>query len=336
MIYDMILDGNRSHDIRKALFERGIPIPGEYKSMRASNRHGMDSDTQSSCLWSSSILMTLLADERYTGTYITGKTKIAEVGSGRQIKLDESEWIKIPGKHPAIIARATFDEVQEKMKAFRRKYDRKPRKKREYPLKGKVFCGCCHYAMQREITKDPTYRCRHTKVNPNAECFNMTAQESALDRVLLTIIRKQIQTLLRIDETCELSASVIQAAQCQEHETRLSQLEDEKQSLYERFVLQAISKDEYLGQKAMLDEQLTRLRQQQIAAKEHSERMQATATRYTQLQAVAKETRYKHSLTRTLVDALIDRVLVYPDNHIEIVWRFEDFAEAVSNSETVM
>jgi len=279
-----------------------------------------------SCLWASYTLFNILTDERYTGMYIAGKTKATDVGSGRQIKLDESQWIKMPGKHPAVIEKSAFDEAQEKIRAFRRKSGYKLRQTRDYPLKGKVYCGCCNHAMQRDPIKDPIYRCRRTKANPDADCFNMAVRESDIDKLLMAIIRSQLKILLNVDETFDLSKLNKETVDQRERQTQISQLDDEKRCLYERFVSQEISKDEYRSQKTTLDGKMTRLRQQQVAAKERSEQMQAAAKRYDKLKKVADETRYKHGLTHPLVDALIEKVLIFPDNRIKILWKSEDFA----------
>ncbi|MDL2287408.1 recombinase family protein [Eubacteriales bacterium OttesenSCG-928-G02] len=317
MVYEMILAGKNTGDICRTLFERKIPTPSEYKSFRG--------EDEPSCLWTTNTLIKILIDERYTGTYIAGKTKTADVGNGRQIKVDESEWIKIPGKHLAVIDKIMFDEVQEKMKAFRRRDSYKPRQERIYPLKGKVYCGCCNHAMQRDPVKDPIYRCRRTKANPKADCFNMTMRESDIDKLLITIIRKQLKVLLNVDEVCELTAADVRTAEAQERQTQISRLEDEKQRLYERFVSQKSGKDEYRTQKAALDEQVNRLRQQHISAQEQSERNKAAVKRFDKLKTVSEETRYKHGLTQSIADMLIEKVFVFPNGSIEILWKFEDF-----------
>ena len=48
----------------------------------------------------------------------------------------------IPDHHPAIVDQETFDAAQAKLTRFKL-----PNKKaHEYPLKGKVFCGCCRHS----------------------------------------------------------------------------------------------------------------------------------------------------------------------------------------------
>ena len=43
----------------------------------------------------------------------------------------------------------------------------------------------------------------------------------------------------------------------------------------------------------------------------------------------AKEVFQKRILTQEIVDLLIDRVLVYPDNRMEIVWKISGFTDSM-------
>jgi DNA invertase Pin-like site-specific DNA recombinase len=54
----------------------------------------------------------ILSDERYIGTYVAGKTKSLDVGSKKRLAVPESEWVKIPGHHEAIVSAALFAAAQ--------------------------------------------------------------------------------------------------------------------------------------------------------------------------------------------------------------------------------
>jgi DNA invertase Pin-like site-specific DNA recombinase len=58
----------------------------------------------------------ILSDEQYIGTYVAGKTRTLEPG-GASVKVDESEWYKLPDHHPAIIDKAVFEAVRGRYKS---------------------------------------------------------------------------------------------------------------------------------------------------------------------------------------------------------------------------
>jgi len=68
--------------------------------------------TDSSCRWGVPAISTVLRDEQYVGTYVSGKTEIPNVGSKKTLQKAESEWVKIPDHHPAIVTREVFDAIQ--------------------------------------------------------------------------------------------------------------------------------------------------------------------------------------------------------------------------------
>ena len=147
MIFELARDGYTPNEIVKALFERHIPTPAEYKAAHGYNGH----DISRCCgIWQESSVIHILEDERYTGTYIMGKREVTEVGGHRVWMKDESQWIKIPDHHQAIISKELFEQVQ----AQRPRMKSPKKNARAYPLRGKVFCGCCHHAMPRTANKN--------------------------------------------------------------------------------------------------------------------------------------------------------------------------------------
>ena len=93
------------------------------------------------------------------GTYIIGKRESREVGSTLVRLKDESQWVKIPHHHAAIISKGQFEQAQ---KNIRRE---KCVKKNTHPclLSGKVYCGCCQHRMQRIGNKSFRFHCKHRK-----------------------------------------------------------------------------------------------------------------------------------------------------------------------------
>jgi len=92
LICSLALEGYGPGKIVKALYERGISTPGEYKTAQGIAGHDV-----SHCrgVWPASTVIKTLDDERYTGTYIIGKREVTEVGGPRMRMKDENQWIKI-------------------------------------------------------------------------------------------------------------------------------------------------------------------------------------------------------------------------------------------------
>ena len=318
LIFELAQAGRTPNEIVKALFERGIPTPGEYKTAHGFNGH----DTSRCCgIWCTSTVVHILDDERYIGTYIMGKREVTEVGGRQQRMKDEEQWIKIPDHHTAIISKELFEQVQ----AVRSRFKCPKKNVRTYPLRGKVFCGCCRHAMPRRATKSATFFCRYTGVDESAACHGLVIVEAEVEGLLYEIIAKQAQVILNLDSLSNTGQLDIQLAEQAEYDDRIAEYIDKKRVLYEQLVLQQISMKDYKTQKAAVDSELDRLREIHSKLKMQTTRMQMTEKEKNAKSKLAREVVKAGSLTAGLADILIDRVYVYPGNQVEIVWKMKDF-----------
>lgn len=247
LIFGLAQQGLGAKGIIKALHEQGIPTPAEYKAAHGYTGHDI---SRSNGIWSESTVARILEDERYTGMYIMGKREVTEVG-GHHVRLKpESQWIKIPGHHPAIIIREMFEQVQ----ALRPHTSCVKRTVNTYPLRGKVFCGCCGHAMPRTSKKNHAYICRHSQVDDTAPCHGLRISETKLERILYDMLLVRLQTLAT-SENCVLTSAPEDLGQ------KIEICKEEKRKLYEQFVAQKINLEDYKNQKSKLDSELEQYKQ---------------------------------------------------------------------------
>ena len=71
---------------------------------------------------------------------------------------------------------------------------------RAYPLRGKVFCGCCRHAMPRRAKKSATFYCRYTGVDETAACHGLLISAAEFEGLLYEILSKQAQISLNLDK----------------------------------------------------------------------------------------------------------------------------------------
>ena len=303
LIFTLAQQGLGAKQIVKALYDRNIPTPAEYKAA-----HGFSGHDISRChgIWHESTVARILGDERYVGTYVIGKREVTEVG-GHKVRLKtEDQWVKIADHHPPIISREVFGQVQ----ALRPKISCVKKNINTYPLRGKVFCGNCGHAMSRISSKNPAYICRHSQVDDAAPCHGLRILEEELERI---VYGKMLLRFRTVSETKERVPMTLP----DDLNLRIENCLGQKRCLYERLVTQEFGLEEYRVQKAGIDEELYRLRRTLAATKEQTEHTRAT---YDQI-GLLNRLYETGCLTIELADELVGRVEVYPDGRVEPIWR---------------
>ena len=228
----------------------------------------------------------------------------------------------IPDHHPAIVDKELFEKVQ----AVQRRFSLPTKKTREYPLKGKVYCGCCDHALSRIAQKKPFYMCRHSTADVNSRCRDVRADAAGLEEAVLLTLKKQLEILLpeHEDGTIHLEAT---AAKCSEYEKQLEALRDQKQSLFERYLLGQIELDTYKSEKAVYDAEILKVKNAYAAVTAQAKLKREEQARQSSRQEIVHSIAEADVLNSELTDLLIEKVYVFPDNRIEIVYKIHDLFE---------
>ena len=308
------------HQIEKLTSRRKCPPGDGGIQYRKHSGHIGPYDISRCChIWHKTTVRRILEDERYTGTYIMGKREVTEVG-GHHVRLrEESQWVKIPGHHPAIVSREMFEEVQDKL--ARVKCGTKTA--HSYPLRGKVFCGCCRHAMTR--IRGRYFACQYTAVDNSTPCHGLRIDEAELEGMIYEVMSKQAKAILNVDDISHAGNLEVQLAQQKESSGQVEACLERKRALYERFVLKEIGADAFKAEKAVLDGELARLKQVHAAVTAQVERTRGDEKTKRARTELAREVSGASGLTAELADALIDRVYISPGNQVEIVWKMKDF-----------
>ena len=114
-IFKMALDGLPTVKIRDTLSASRQPTPKEYMDRKFSKKK---IESEPKCVWTARMVLSILENEQYIGTYVSGKWEQKAVG-GSQIHTDKDKWIIIPYSHTPIISKEDFTAVQEILSRFK-------------------------------------------------------------------------------------------------------------------------------------------------------------------------------------------------------------------------
>ncbi len=309
-------EGCSGAEIARRLTLRHIPTPGEYRVAKRNMHYPVD---RVNGVWTVSPVLRILADERYTGMYIMCKKTVKEIGGNNCRRRDESEWIKIPDQHPALVNSEIFQRVNEKRQHFTI-----PKKNpRDYLLKGKVICGYCDHALFRGGKGNHVhYYCRYSNKLPGQLCYGLSMRADELEQAVFSSVKSQLMILQGNDE--EEASFSQQSRELAAYESHLLDLQTKKRRLYEQCITGGMDFERMEAEKKTLDSEMARITDYLTVLREMKKKNQDTAQARQTFRSMLHEICEADHLTASVADRLIDKVYIFHDKRIEIQYAMQD------------
>ncbi len=152
------------------------------------NRDGLK--TKRGNTFGNNSLHDLLKNEKYIGVLVYGASPYREDGTRNTHAKDGADVIRIEGAVPKIVEKELFDAVQERMAQNKRQQGGRPPTKREYPLKGKVFCADCKSAMNISISKGNYFYYKCSAQKRTHQCQAKPISADVLETAVAETVRK--------------------------------------------------------------------------------------------------------------------------------------------------
>ena len=89
------------------------------------------------------------------------------VGNLHTVKKSKSDWIVVDETHENIVSKELFEQVASRMKEYKEFI---PSASERNPLRRKVICGTCGFAMSLSNTKNAKYHCRTSHLETGFDC----------------------------------------------------------------------------------------------------------------------------------------------------------------------
>ncbi|MCD7824036.1 MAG: recombinase zinc beta ribbon domain-containing protein [Oscillospiraceae bacterium] len=252
----------------------------------------------------------------------------------KYVKVEDSK--RIPNNHPAIVDRETFEKAQKILRG--KKIN--AHTNRRYPLKSKVFCGNCGYAMayQENVYDECYFYCKHKiETGKNAGCFDDRLPEEFLNARVFT----QLKSWMMLLETA--CGNIDEAEQKRWHGLRIlndeaeklqaefKALQSKKLELYENYSDGKIDKEDFATEKEKLSSEIDSIRAELNKLHEKESKLRKTRNqRKPELDSLMENVRLFENETRltcTMADVFVEKVIVYDKWCMEINWKCEDLVE---------
>ena len=289
--------------------------------------------------WDSTAIKIILTRKNYYGAYVGHKLEKVEVGGNTDRAVPEEEQIVIEGMHEPIVSKEEFFEAQSRLV----KTGRVVTGKLSYPLWGKVRCGTCGRVCRRML-KNPTkkphfvYICKYSRRQfGEHKCTVDDIDEKELEEIVWTAIRKMIELsdaaqkrIMKGLKKSERDQAVLEK-QLEKVKKSKGKVETERLALTELFLLDKMTREDYQQKKAEMDLRLDQAEEEIVELEKRLDDLKNWLNKDAERDMEKiREYAGAEELTEELVGALVEKVLFYDKEHIEICWRFSDeFLELV-------
>ena len=342
-IFEWKLQEVSVYTIVERLKAGGIESPERHKR-RAGTRNGGNIQGEG---WCPSTIRGILQNRAYIGEMICGKSETALYKGLKKHVTETDKWIVVPDAHPPIVSVSDFEAVERQM--------REDSAHRETAMEwsadiragmidlfaGKIFCADCgkrmYYKRQRicgckNVTFRGVYDCSTHVRRGHATCFNHFIRQDALDEKVFNAIRDQLQVALDYEKLLlAMRGDAGEASVREKHKAavasvklRLNALKKKRAGLYESYVEGILNEEEYAFAKQTYEEQYEALNRLLDEAVERRERFLASISPDNKWLTMMRGAAGMTGLTQELVDAIIEKVLVYGEGRIEVVLNYND------------
>lgn len=336
-IFRWKIEGLSPQNIAVRLNELGIPSPAEYKKLSGSN-YKTSFQTSSKAVWSHVSVRRILKNEIYLGVMIQGKRTTPNYKTKTVVTKAESEWLRVEGTHEAIISVRDFELVQELLR------DDTHCRAGDVTVPvyaGRIYCGDCGATAVRKTVSYAGKRYVYYVCNANKHdktvCSRHSIREDILSQVIYQTVRHQIDLLLDVDKALrqfenlswekhklkQLDASIeIQEEVVRKNNTlRLGIYEDLRAGLLDRSEYESLKKElaERIAEATAAIEKLNKEKREIL---DGVSKQQSWIEQFRQYENVTE-------LTRPMVIHLIERINIFEDSNIEIVFRHRNQIEEI-------
>lgn len=352
MIFKWRIEGVSIYKIKDILDELNVNIPSVHKLLKKDNVKSQNIKRNN---WNTATIRTILKNEFYTGDSVWGKSITALYkGEKRHNVKDIEDMFIFKNTHSPIISREDFElvkEIREKssqIKNEKQLLTEPERQKVENLFMDKIFCGDCGKKMylkriksykKNDIGKNKLncyYVCstpiRNRAKSGGYECSSHRINRDELNFNVLSIIKIYSKTAVDYEKLIKLMKEKekdkdllkIHTDNIANLKLKLNGVYNRRKRLYDDFTNGILNEKEYIFAKEQFNIEYDNLNSLiEDSTKKQTEFNEALSSDNKWINLM-KSVGKSRKLTKKLVDAVIEKILIYENKKFEITMKCDD------------
>ena len=341
MIFNMKLEGYSPGKIADKLNEMGVLPPMQYKRSKGLNcNSGYWRGEESK--WYAGSVTTVLTNELYLGTMQQGKMRKLNYKIPKCQKMDKEDWYIVENTHEPIIEQSVFDRVQEMLKMDTRT---SPHAEKVHIFSGFLRCADCGQNMViRTVVRGKKryvyYTCSTNKAGRG--CSSHLINADKLENAVKTAVKNQISLLL------DSNALLLKAAELPKDGHVINVLDDQivsleneiqhyadlQEKLYVDYKEEILEKEDYEELKSrFVSKQEQAKKSKALVEEKRQKALDEPMLPMEWLEEIRSIGRVD-KITRKLMAMLVEKIIVYDKDNVEIVFRYGDEVNYILNCKT--
>lgn len=275
-------------------------------------------------MWDNSEVIAIVQNEQYKGIMIQNKCETVGFGDNKKVrKRNKEDWSVVEGAIPRIVSDEMFDEVNKMLRVEARGIE-KSTKKRKKNLFICPYCG--RKLMNSSAVCTPKLLCPKRRMVRTGECQQIFMLKSEAQDKVLEITKEICRTLIQEEELKRASKDKRKVTSDEylisELKAEYDRISNSTVSCYQSYREGKYTKEEYVQLRktnqellADLENQISDLQEKAANQEPDTEEKIEQLTQYSMLEQYDGD----------VLSNIIDKVLIYNDKDIEVVFKGENF-----------
>lgn len=336
-IFREAYEGKSNCEIADGLNREGIATPYQYRF----RKHPEKLENRPYLRWTRQLIYTILRKEVYTGKYVVGKDMVCLYRHEKRHHTQETEWLVFENHHDPLVTKEVFAYFSTGDKRNNDKKDesentRESGAQHENLLRRKVVCGYCGSSMHmRSVNKSKVYECTHKSVYGKQSCSSKWVKVGDVYETVLSVLKESMQLFMDHKEVIrQMNVSEkgrkrkrMLAEAIGKNQMEIKKCENLKEGLYCDYLEQVLDEKDYLRFSKEYSVRIKKLTDEIQELQKAADLYEKNPTDAGNLTQMILSYSSSKKLSKELVDAFIDKVVVYENRNLEIVLRFQSELE---------